>query len=66
MLPVFVDELNLWLLSLCARAVRLGSGIGGCSHITDGLKVFCLSKTPVRKWAVLETNFVVFQLSSEL
>lgn len=68
MLPVFVDELKLWLLSsrLCAKAVRLGSGINECLHITDGLKVFVFPKHLSESGAVLEINFVLFQLASEL
>lgn len=68
MLPVFLDKLNMWLLSLylCAKAVGLGSAVDGCLHITDGFKVFVFPKHLSGSRAVLETIFVLFQLSSEL
>lgn len=61
MFPVFIDELNLWLLSsrLCAKAVRLGSDISGRLHITDGLEVFVFPEYLSESGAVLETTFVI-------
>lgn len=62
MLSVFVDELNLWLLSLClyAKAVRLGSSISRCLHITYGFKgIFSLPKHFSESGVVLETFCVI-------
>lgn len=66
MLPVFLDKLKMWLLSLCAKAVGLGSAIDGCLHSIDGLKVFVFPKHLSRSGAVLETFLVLFQLFAEL
>lgn len=71
MSPVFVDELNLCLLSscLCAKAVRLRSGITGCLHITDRLKVFVFPNTCLKVeqfWKQILCCFSFLQsLSSE-
>lgn len=68
MFPVFANELNLCLLSscLCAKAVRLRSGISGRLHITDDLRVVVFPKHLSERGVVLETNFVLFHLFSEL
>jgi len=60
MLPVFVDELDLWLLTLClcAKAVRLGSDISECFHVVDCLKVFAFPKCLSEGETVLETILV--------
>lgn len=68
MLLVFVDELNLWLLSLClyAKAVRLGSSISRCLHITYAFKGFFPFQNTFLKVEWFWKHFVLFQLSSEL